>query len=435
MTPLLDRLHATMVDPSIGIDQGRWSPTDRTEVGSPREDRHMGSTKGWTSRSFEGVKDVFETNFAEGLEVGAAFSAYHRGQKVVDLWGGTADADAERAWEEDTIILVFSTTKGMTAMCANQLAQEGRLDTDAPVVRYWPEFARNGKEDIPVRYLLSHQAGLAWIDGEMTAEEALSWEPVIEALENQHPAWTPGTQHGYHATTYGWLVGEVIRRVAGRSVGTYLRDEIAGPLGLDTWIGLPEAEERRVAKLISMLPQGVSAQALAAPGDDPVLQMIALFFGPETMLGRALSAPGGALSDQDIWNTRAMHAAEVPAANGITDARSLARLYSACIGEVDGIRVLTPEQLAKATTRLTEGPNRVLMDLDIQFGLGFMVRSDLLPIGGPRSFGHFGAGGSVGWADPEAELAFGYVMNKMDIGLAGDQRSMRLISACYDAIR
>jgi CubicO group peptidase (beta-lactamase class C family) len=395
----------------------------------------MGSTKGWTARPFDGVRDAFEANFAEGLEVGAAFSAYHRGKKVVDLWGGTADADTGRAWEEDTIILVFSTTKGMTAMCANQLAQEGRLDTDAPVVRYWPEFGRNGKEDIPVSYLLSHQAGLAWIDGEMTAEEALSWEPVIEALENQHPAWTPGTQHGYHATTYGWLVGEVVRRVAGRSVGTYLRDEIAGPLGLDTWIGLPEAEEPRVARLISMLPQGVSVEALAAPGDDPVLQMIALFFGPATMLGKALSAPGGALSDQDIWNTRAMHAAEVPAANGITDARSLARLYSACIGEVDGIRVLTPDQLTKATTRLTEGPNRVLMDLDIQFGLGFMVRSDLLPIGGPRSFGHFGAGGSVGWADPEAELAFGYVMNKMDMGLAGDQRSMRLISACYDAIR
>lgn len=395
----------------------------------------MGSTKGWTARSFEGVRDAFEANFTEGLEVGAAFSAYHQGQKVVDLWGGVADADTRRPWDEDTIILVFSTTKGMTAMCANQLAQEGRLDTDAPVVRYWPEFGRNGKEDVPVSYLLSHQAGLAWIDGEMTAEEALSWEPVIEALENQHPAWTPGTQHGYHATTYGWLVGEVIRRVAGRSVGTYLRDEIAGPLGLDTWIGLPESEEPRVARLISMLPPGVSVEGLAAPGDDPVLQMIALFFGPETMLGKALSAPGGALSDQDIWNTRAMHAAEVPAANGITDARSLARLYSACIGEVGGIRVLTPDQLAKATTQLTEGPNRVLMDLDIQFGLGFMVRSDLLPIGGPRSFGHFGAGGSVGWADPEAELAFGYVMNKMDMGLAGDQRSLRLISACYDAIR
>jgi CubicO group peptidase (beta-lactamase class C family) len=330
--------------------------------------------------------------------------------------------------------LVFSTTKGMTAICANRLAQEGALDVDAPVASYWPEFAKNGKEDIPVSYLLSHQAGLAWIDGEMTAEEALSWEPVIEALENQRPGWEPGSQHGYHATTYGWLVGEVIRRITGRTVGTYLREEIAGPLGLDMWIGLPEAEEVRVAPLISMLPEGISVDALANPGDDPVLGLIAQFLGPDTMLGRALYAPGGALRDQDIWNSRAMHAAEVPAANGICDARSLARLYAACVGEVDGVRLLTPDQLERAITRRTEGPNRVLLDLDIQFGLGFMLRSDLLALGGPRSFGHFGAGGSVGWADPDAGFAFGYVMNKMDMGLAGDQRSSRLVDACYAAV-
>jgi CubicO group peptidase (beta-lactamase class C family) len=395
----------------------------------------MATTSGWTADGFSEVRKVFERNFSEGLEVGAAFSAYHRGRKVVDLWGGVADSDTGRPWEEDTIILVFSTTKGMTAICANRLAQDGHIDPDAPVTRYWPTFGKNGKDDITVAYLLSHQAGLAWIDGDMTAEEALSWEPVIEALENQHPNWAPGSQHGYHATTFGWLVGEVIRRVTDRTVGSYFRDDIAGPLGLDTWIGLPESEEHRVATLISMLPAGISVEALASPGDDPVLQMIAMFLGPQTMLGRALYAPGGALTDQDIWNTRAMRAAEIPAANGVTDARSLARLYSSCIDEVDGIRLLTPEQVDRATTQLTEGPNRVLLDLDIQFGLGFMLRSDLLPIGGPRSFGHFGAGGSVGWADPDVNLAFGYVMNRMDMGLAGDQRSMRLIEACYDAIR
>lgn len=394
----------------------------------------MGVSNGWTAPGFEGVRDAFEQNFADGLEVGAAFAAYHRGQPVADLWGGVADQDTGRPWEEDTIILVFSTTKGVTAICANRLAQEGRLDTDAPVARYWPEFAKNGKADIPVSYLLSHQAGLAWVDGEMTAEEALSWEPVIEALENQHPAWEPGTQHGYHATTYGWLVGEVVRRVAGRTVGAYLREEIAEPLGLSTWIGLPESEEGRVARLISMLPPGVSVEALADPAGDPVLTMIAQFLGPDTMLGKALYAPGGALRDQDIWNSRAMRAAELPAANAVSDARSLARLYAACVGEVDGIRLLTPDQLDRAITRLTEGPNRVLFDLDIQFGLGFMLRTDLLPLGGPRSFGHFGAGGSVGWADPDADLAFGYVMNRMDMGLAGDQRSMRLVQACYDAV-
>ena len=394
----------------------------------------MGDTHGWTAPGFEGVRDAFDTNFADGAEVGAAFSAYHRGQKVVDVWGGIADQASGRAWEEDTIIPVFSTTKGMTAICANQLAQQGRLDTDAPVATYWPEFAANGKADIPVSYLLSHQAGLAWIDGTMTAEEALSWDPVVEALANQAPAWEPGSQHGYHATTYGWLVGEVIRRVAERSVGTYLAEEVAGPLDLDLWIGLPEAEEHRVAMLISMIPAGISADDLAGESENPLVQMMQAFLGPDTPLGKALFAPGGALADQDIWNSRAMHAAEVPAANGICDARSLARLYAATVGEVDGIRLLTPEQLAKATTQLTEGPNKVLMDMDIQFGLGFMLHAGMIPLGGPKSFGHFGAGGSVGWADPEAELGFGYVMNRMDLGLAGDLRSFNLVNACYEAI-
>lgn len=394
----------------------------------------MAAVSGWTASGFEGVREAFEANFASGQEVGAAFSAYHRGQKVADLWGGIADRSSGRPWEEDTLILVFSTTKGVTAICANKLADEGRLDVDAPVVQYWPEFGRNGKEDIPVSYLLSHQAGLAWVDGELTLEEALSWEPVIEALQNQHPNWHPGSAHGYHATTYGWLVGEVIRRVAGRSVGTYLRDEIAGPLGLDLWIGLPEEQEPRVATLISMLPEGMSVDALANPGADPVLQMMAQFLGPQSKLGRALFAPGGALTDQAIWNSRPMRAAEVPAANGVTDARSLARIYAACLGEVDGIRLLSPAQLTRATTQLTEGPNTVLMDLDIQFGLGFMLHSSLIALGGPRSFGHFGAGGSVGWADPDAELAMGYVMNRMDMGFTGDLRSLNLINACYAAI-
>jgi CubicO group peptidase (beta-lactamase class C family) len=394
----------------------------------------MTAPQGWTAPGFDGVREAFERNFAEGSEVGASFAAYHRGRKVVDLWGGVADQEAGTPWEEDTLMLVFSTTKGITAVCANRLAQDGRLDVDAPVVTYWPEFGKNGKEDIPVSYLLSHQAGLAWIDGDMTAEEALSWEPVIEALENQHPSWHPGSQHGYHATTYGWLVGEVIRRVTGTSVGGYLAEEVAGPLDLDMWIGLPESEEHRVGRLISMIPPSISIDMLANPGNDPISQMIASFLGPETDLGRALFAPGGAFLDQDVWNSRAVRAAEVPAANGVTDARSLARLYGACVSEVDGIRILGPEQVERATTKLTEGPNTVLLGMDIQFGLGFMLHTSLMPIGGPRSFGHFGAGGSAGWADPEAELAFGYVMNRMDLGLAGDQRSSRLIHACYDAI-
>ncbi len=394
----------------------------------------MTSTEGWTAPGWEGVRDAFDENFEQGLEVGAAFSAYHRGEKVVDLWGGVADPETDKPWMEDTLMLVYSTTKGVTAMCANKLAQEGKLDVDAPVVEYWPEFGKHGKGDIPVSHLLSHQAGLAWVDGELTLEEALSWGPMIEALEEQRPSYVPGSQHGYHATTYGWLVGEVIRRVAGRSVGTYLHDEVAGPLGADFWIGLPAPEDHRAGRLVPMFPTHIKIEDLHHPGDDPVLQMIAAFVGPQTDLGKALGAPSFVFADQDVWNSTVVRAAEIPAANGVGDARSLARLYGACVSEVDGIRLLTPDQVDRAVTQRTSGPNTVLLGLDIQFGLGFMLNTGVIQLGGPRSFGHFGAGGSVGWADPDAELGIGYVMNRMDIGLSGDLRSGRLVQACYRAI-
>jgi CubicO group peptidase (beta-lactamase class C family) len=384
-------------------------------------------SEGFTAPGFEKVRDVFEGNFSAGKEIGAAFSAYHRGRKVVDLWGGVANDQTGKPWEEHTMVLVFSTTKGATAICANRLAQEGRLDVDAPVAKYWPEFAQAGKSEIPVSYLLSHQAGLAWVDGEMTLEEALSWDPVIDALARQKPHWEPGTKHGYHATTYGWLVGEVVRRVTGRSVGTYFREEVAQPLDLDFSIGLPAEQESRVARLVG----GIT------PGDDLDAETRALvdsFIGPDTVLGKALSAPSGVFAAPDVWNSPAVHAAEIPAAGGISDARSIARMYAACIGDVDGVRLLTPEQVTKATTQQTNGPNYVLMDMDLQFGLGFILPSSLVAVGGPHAFGHFGAGGSAGWADPDAELAFGYVMNKMEMGLAGDSRSFDLMNACYAAV-
>jgi CubicO group peptidase (beta-lactamase class C family) len=323
---------------------------------------------------------------------------------------------------------VFSTTKGATAICANKLAQEGALDVEMPVVEYWPEFARSGKETMRVSDLLSHQAGLAWVDEPLTLEQALSWEPMIQALERQAPSWEPGTQQGYHAVTYGYLVGEVVRRVSGRSVGVYFRDEIGDPLGLDFWIGLPIEQEPRVATLIGGIG-GTGAGEL----DDATRAVINQFIGPDTVLGKALSG-GGAFSEADVFNTRAVHAAEIPAAGGISDARSIARMYASCVGEVDGIRILSADQLRDATTQRTSGPNTVILNLDLQFGLGFIVPSSIVQLGGPHSFGHFGMGGSAGWADPDAELAFGYVMNKMEMGMAGDQRSHGLINACYDAL-
>jgi CubicO group peptidase (beta-lactamase class C family) len=379
--------------------------------------------EGWTAPGFADVRDVFEKSFADGVEVGASFAAYHRGELVVDLWGGVADLDTERPWDRHTIAVVYSSTKGATAICANRLAQEGLLDVEAPVADYWPEFARAGKAGIPVSSLLSHQAGLAWVDEHLTQDDVLAWDPLIHALERQKPLWEPGTAQGYHAVTYGHLVGEVVRRITGKTVGTYLREEIAGPLGLDFWIGLPEEHEPRVARLVGGFGGEIPPE---------VRELMDQFVGPETMLGKALTVNGA--MQTDAFNTREVHAAEIPAAGGITDARSLARLYASCVSEVDGIRVLTPEQVRAATIRRTVGPNIVILNLDLQFGLGFIVPSSLVQLGGPGSFGHFGLGGSAGWADPDAELAFGYVMNRLELGLAGDQRSYSLINACYDAI-
>ncbi len=383
----------------------------------------MTEIHGWTADGFEGVREAFAGNFDSGSEVGAAFSAYHRGQKVVDLWGGVADQTTGRAWDEDTVVLVFSTTKAPTAVCAHRLAEDGCLDFDAPVANYWPAFAAAGKQDIPVSYLISHRAGLAWIDGTMTLDEALAWDPVVERLAAETPKWEPGTAHGYHATTYGWLVGEVVRQIDGRSLGTYFHDEVATPLGLDFWIGTPESVEPRVAPLVTM----------DLPTEGPARELMDQFMGPDTKLGKALSAPGGAFTDFSVFNSREVRAAEVPAANGVTDARSLARMYAALVSDVDGVRLLGPDQVARAATQQTSGPNVVLMDMDIQFGLGFMVPSTMMPLQ-PGTFGHFGAGGSVGWADPAAELGMGYVMNRMDMGLAGDVRSTNLFAAVYASL-
>jgi CubicO group peptidase (beta-lactamase class C family) len=415
------------------------------------EEIDMAKTDGWVDPGFGPVQEAFQANFDEGLEDGAAFSAYHRGKKVVDLWGGVADTTTGRPWEEDALVLVYSTTKGATAMCANRLAQQGSLDVDAPVTTYWPEFGQAGKEAVTVAHLLSHRAGLAWTDGSLTFDQAVAWDPVIEALERQAPSWPPGSTHGYHATTYGWLVGEVVRRISGRSLGTYLRDEIAGPLGADFFVGLPASEEHRVARLVSFLESMEAGRPLTPPaadgglglGDDPteIEAQMAYYLGPDGPLTKALGAPGGALSDPDVWNDPRLHAAEIPAANGIGDARSIACLYGSCVSPVPTVaggtsRTLEAGQLDRALVQQTEGPDAVLMGLDIQWGLGFMLNRGIVGaagLGGPRSFGHFGMGGSAGWSDPDLELGMGYVMNRMVLGTTGDTRSFRLMQACVAA--
>jgi CubicO group peptidase (beta-lactamase class C family) len=377
--------------------------------------------EGRVEAGFEGIEEAFKASFTRHGDVGAAFCLYVGGRSVVDIWAGTADAKSGRPWAEDTLTLVFSTTKGVTAICAHLLAQRGELDLDAPVSDYWPEFSQEGKGQVPVRWLLCHRAGLPTIDKRLSPEEALAWDPAVKALAVQRPAWTPGTRHGYHALTYGWLVGEVIKRVAGRSPGQFLAEEVSGPLGLDVWVGLPEEQEHRVCRLIPVDPTPPSAEELAelSPQRRKALEIMA---SPDSLTTRALNVTDPPFN----FNRRAVHAGELPAANGIATARSLAKLYAATIGEVEGIRILDPATVVDATTEQSCGPDEVLV-LDTRFGSGFFLPSTFAPLMGPRSFGHPGAGGSLAFADPDRQVGFAYVMNRMLQGPAADFRTADLV--------
>jgi CubicO group peptidase (beta-lactamase class C family) len=375
---------------------------------------------GWAATEFELVLDEFARNFDERDEVGAAVSVYVDGQPVVDAWGGVADTRTNTPWDEFTIVLVYSSTKGVTAVCLNAMIERGWIDPEAPVAQYWPEFAANGKEAITVGQALSHQAGLPFVEGEFSLDEALTWDTMTTALAGQKPIWPPGTKHGYHMRTYGWLAGEIARRAdpKHRSLGTFFRQEIARPLGLDFWIGLPEELEPRVARLVP--PKTDLTEALKAFGDD-------------LLLARVFSNPGGHFRYDDMWNTRALHAAEMPSSNGIGDARSLARLYASCVGDVDGIRTLQPETVAAAAVERACGKDEVLM-MDSCFGLGFMLGRSFGAANTPGAIGHAGAGGSLAFADPEHRLGFGYVMNDLRFDPQGDPRSESLVRAVYDVL-
>jgi CubicO group peptidase (beta-lactamase class C family) len=356
----------------------------------------------------EPVQDAFAENFERHGESGAACCVYLGGRKVVDIWGGT--------YTPDTLQMVMSSTKGVVAVAAHILAQEGRLDFDAPVVEYWPEFAAEGKERIPVRWLFSHRAGLPAIDRPLTVDDVLGWDGVVAALAAQKPLWEPNTAHGYHVGTYGWLAGEVIRRVAGKSVGHFVAERISHPLGLELWIGLPEAEESDVAPLIPAPPP--------PPGQAPDV-FAARVLDPTSLLHKAFVNPPLPAS---IYNERVFHAAEVPAANGITNARSLARMYAACIGEVDGVGLLRPDPLERAIVEQSAGDDLVL-GYQTRYATGFQLSFPFRPMAGDGSFGHYGMGGSVGFAHPEKGLAFAYVMNQMLPSGGVDPRTRGLVEA------
>lgn len=384
----------------------------------------MSQVQGEVAPGFERVKDAFAANFEHNGEVGAACSVYHRGEKVVDLWGGVADEGTGRLWAEDSIVLVASSTKGATAICANLLVQRGELDLDAPVARYWPEFAAGGKQDIPVRWLLSHQVGLPVLDEALAIEDFLAWEPPVEALAAQSPVWVPGTTHGYHAITYGWLVGEVVRRISGKSFGTFFADEVAGPLGLDFWIGLPVSERHRVASMIEVDLEDPDIE----PKGERAAEMLAAATTPKSYLTKEQTTTPLDMSAPEFLD------AELPAANGVTDARSLARMYASLIGDgVDGVRLFTDETVSAASAPQSDGPDEV-MNIRSRFGAGFFLHVEGSNMIQDGAFGHGGAGGSIGFADPKAGIGFGYVMNKMQMVGDDDPRTVGLARAVHDSL-
>jgi len=375
---------------------------------------------------FGKVKDALAASLARGEENGAALAVTIDGETVIDLWGGAADDAGARPWQRDTIANIYSSTKGVVAICAHRLVEEGRLDLDAPVARYWPEFAQGGKEKIPVRWLLDHRAGLAGLRAPLDAEAIYDWNTMTAALAAQEPLWEPGSRHGYHAVTYGWLVGEVVRRITGESVGAYLRDELAGPLDLDLWIGLPEAHDHRCAELTPppMIP---------VPGEPSLLEVI--MRDPTSVTALAFTNPPSLMMPGTV-NSRAWRGAEIPGANGHATARSLARLYGAlsCGGDVDGAHVLGPEAIRRAATEQCYGPDLVLQ-VPTRFGLGFMLSHPAASFGPNQgAFGHPGAGGSLGFADPQARLGFGYVMNRMGPRILLDPRVIALIETVYGCL-
>lgn len=369
---------------------------------------------------FAAVRDAFVANFDAGREVGASFAATLGGESVVDLWAGDADAARTRPWQRDTIVNLFSTTKAVTALAAHILVDRGQLDLDAPVARWWPEFAAHGKQAITPRQLLSHTAGLAAVRAPLTVDAFYDWPAMTAALAAETPWWEPGTANGYHALSYGYLVGELIRRIDGRTPGAFVRDEIAGPLGADFHLGLPAGEDARVA---DMVPPTAAESAIAASVVRP----------PESLYAAVMGNPP---IQPEIANTPAWRRAEIPAANGHGNARSVARIMAALAGggTLDGVRLLSRQTIEQAITEQIYSQDLVL-NFPIRWGLGFMLNSPTLPLSpNEHTFGHGGWGGSLGFADLDAGASWAYVMNKMTPGTAGDNRAFLLIQAFYAAL-
>ena len=374
-----------------------------------------GSVQGFVHDRFAPVREQFEANLASGADVGASFCATVEGETVVDLWGGYADEARTRPWERDTIVNVYSTTKTMTALTALLLADRGELDFAAPVARYWPEFAANGKAGVTVGQLMSHSSGLSGWKESVSEADLYDWDKVTALLAAQAPFWAPGTASGYHGMTQGFLVGEVVRRITGKSIGTVFREEIAEPLDADFYIGLPASEDARVADLIPPPPgtamgDGVQGELLANMARNPHL-------------------------DVAVTRKRAWRGAEIPAAGGTGNARAVAEIHAILAngGVAKGRRFMSEAGCRKALEPQVEGTDLVL-GMPSRFGLGFGLGGGVMPLPHPNCLFWGGYGGSLALIDMDARTSFGYAMNKMAGTTTGDMRAFGLLMAMWQAL-
>lgn len=381
-------------------------------------DKNQPLIDGVCDARFRKVREEFTENFKSRHERGGAVAVWHDGQLVVDLWGGWSDLAREVPWGRDTILNVFSVSKALCAIAVMRLVDQGLLDLDRAVGDYWPEFEQGGKGDVTVRQLMSHQAGLPAIRKPLPEAAALEWDVITGALAEQEPWWKPGSAHGYHVNTFGFLAGELVRRVSGRTIGTLVREDVAEPLGADIHIGLPRAEHYRVSDF-----RWPGNPVKPAIDTDNALMRWNTYWNPKGFSGFH-------------WvNTARWREAEVPSTNGHGNARGIARVYAALAdgGTIDGVRILSGEALVQATTEQVNGPD-IINQRPSRFGIGFQLTQPDRPLG-PHSgaFGHFGAGGSLGFCDPEARIAFGYVTNDMGPRWQSP-RNRALIEAVYDSL-
>lgn len=390
---------------------------------------------GTVAPGFEAVKAAFYENFAKRKELGAACAAYYQGQKVVDLWGGIRDHRVGLPWEEDTMVLVFSTTKGMASMCMALAHSRDMLNFEKPVAEYWPEFAQNGKENITVRQLISHKAGLCAIDEPLNFEQLADPDVVAAAIAKQKPLWEPGDAHGYHGLTLGWYEGELIRRVdpKHRTIGQFFQDEIATPLGLEFFIGLPkDMPASRVAHI-----KGYPRWKMLFNLDKMPRNFVKGMFNPRSITARTFSNPK-VLGVIPNYNKREMQEIELPAANGIGEVRSIAKAYGsfAMGGKELGITEATMKELMEPASTPPQGLMDLVLRMPTTFSLGYCKPSSAMQFGSSnKAFGTPGAGGSFGFADPGEGIGFAYAMNKSGFYLIDDPREKALRDAVYESVK